>query len=195
MTRHAGYESHEYDRLVERDFKPYSRGHQVMYLQAIAELMRAHPAGSVRVLEAGFGIGWGLDQMVASGILKSYVGYEPNRDSFNYVASRYSNRDGMALDPRLCLLNLGFKPNLDPAFDVAFCIEVIEHVPMDEHVTFLGGLYSMAPVLYLSTPDKDKKPTEGVRTKDDWVMRIMEAGWAHVDVMTKEWTYLYRCTK
>jgi hypothetical protein len=162
VTRQAGYESHEYDRLKERKFRPYSRGHQVMYLQAIAELKRDFAPGSVRVLEAGFGIGWGLGEMLKAGILKSYVPYEPN---------------------------------LAPDFDAAFCIEVIEHVPMDQHVDFLRGLHRQSPLLFLSTPDKDKKPTEGVRTKDDWVMRLIEAGFSKVDVMTKEWTYLYRCTR
>jgi hypothetical protein len=66
---------------------------------------------------------------------------------------------------------------------------------MDQHVDFLRGLHRQSPLLFLSTPDKDKKPTEGVRTKDDWVMRLIEAGFSKVDVMTKEWTYLYRCTR
>lgn len=194
MTRQAGYESKELDRLKERDFRPYSKGHRVMYLQAIAELMRDHPAGSVRVLEAGFGIGYGLGEMIRAGILKSYVGYEPNKDSFNYTWDLPEVMQAKrTMD--IALFPLAFEPNLDPAFDVAFCIEVIEHVAMEDHVTFLKGLYQMAPVLYLSTPDKDKVPAEGVRTKDDWVLRLMEAGYAHVDVMTKEWTYLYRCSK
>jgi 2-polyprenyl-3-methyl-5-hydroxy-6-metoxy-1,4-benzoquinol methylase len=190
LTRQAGYESREYDRLVERDFKPYSRGHQVMYLQSIADILAERGERNTRVLEAGFGIGWGLDKMVEANILRSYVGYEPNKDSFNYVRGRYPITNSLAL-----LLNLPFEPNLDPAFDVAFCIEVIEHVAMADHVEFLKGLHRMAPRLYLSTPDKDKVPREGVRTKDDWVMRLMEAGFTKVDVMTKEWTYLYRCTR
>jgi 2-polyprenyl-3-methyl-5-hydroxy-6-metoxy-1,4-benzoquinol methylase len=191
VTRQAGYESHEYDRLKERKFRPYSRGHQVMYLQAIAELKRDFAPGSVRVLEAGFGIGWGLGEMLKAGILKSYVGYEPNKDSFNYVKGQFL--PGGPVD--LYLLNLPYEPNLAPDFDAAFCIEVIEHVPMDQHVDFLRGLHRQSPLLFLSTPDKDKKPTEGVRTKDDWVMRLIEAGFSKVDVMTKEWTYLYRCTR
>jgi hypothetical protein len=206
LTRQAGYESREYDRLVERDFKPYSRGHQVMYLQSIADILAERGERNTRVLEAGFGIGWGLDKMVEANILRSYVGYEPNKDSFRYVLDRYPRAAGvMHLSPgtnpsaqgeyETLLLNLPFEPNLDPAFDAAFCIEVIEHVAMADHVEFLKGLYAMAPRLYLSTPDKNKVPREGVRTKDDWVMRLMEAGFSKVDVMTKEWTYLYRCSR
>jgi 2-polyprenyl-3-methyl-5-hydroxy-6-metoxy-1,4-benzoquinol methylase len=184
----AGYESFEYDRLVERGFRPYSRGHRRMYEKPIAELVAEgwSGRGGVRVLEAGFGIGWGLDQMsMVPGLLQSFVGYEPNKDSFAYVKGRHA-------EANVLLLNFTFEPNLDPAFDVAFCIEVIEHVPGDHHDSFLRGLHMMAPRLYLSTPCARKKPTEGVRTQQEWT-DMLRGIFARVDVDDSEWTTLYTC--
>ena len=197
-------DSREYDRLKERGFKPYSKGHREMYEKAIRDMNTwggygnpppsplKHPAGA-RVLEAGFGIGWGLDRMLHESVLRSYVGYEPNKDSFDYVKGRYL--PGGPVD--LLFLNLPFEPNLDPAFDVAFCIEVIEHVPMDKHEAFLAGLRQMAPVLYFSTPDSHKVPREGVRTMDQWLAMLLRVGYdsrkLHFD--DSEWTTFYRCER
>lgn len=181
--------SKEYDRLKERGFKPYSAGHRRMYELAIERMgNEAGPRGA-RVLEAGFGIGWGLDEMVRAEVLKSYVGYEPNKDSFDYVQARYPDRENMLLLP------LTFEPNLDPAFDYALCIEVIEHVPMEDHARFLLGLRSMAPTLFLSTPDITRHRTEGVRTEAEWVALLHAAGFSKVATDSKSWTTFYWCKR
>jgi 2-polyprenyl-3-methyl-5-hydroxy-6-metoxy-1,4-benzoquinol methylase len=88
----------------------------------------------------------------------------------------------------------GFTPaRVGYIFDFAFCIEVIEHVPMDDHVRFLRDLRRLSPVLFFSTPDKNKVPAEGVRTVSDWTRVIREAGFTDVSVDMSRWTYLYRC--
>lgn len=191
-------DSREYDRLVERGFKPYSAGHRRMYEKAMATMYRDGPTPA-RVLEAGFGIGYGLDQMVASlGLLKSYVGYEPNKDAFDYVHARYP----MASTPRsrpdytnMLLLNLPFRPNLDPAFDYAVCIEVIEHVPMEGHLDFLRGLCAMAPVLCFSTPDIVRQPREGVRAAGEWLDLLTRAGYVSLVMDASEWTNYYEARR
>lgn len=191
-------DSREYDRLKERGFKPYSKGHRSMYEKGIAHMKFFGFDASARVLEAGFGIGWGLDRMVEEKLLRSYVGYEPNKDSFDYVNSRYETIRALVTAaplPDMLLLRLPFEPNLDPAFDVAFCIEVIEHVPMAEQEAFLRGLCQMAPTLYFSTPDKRRQPSEGVRTDPEWLALLAQAGFLRVYIDTSEWTTFYRCER
>jgi SAM-dependent methyltransferase len=168
------YESREFEQLKRRNFKPYSAGHQAMYLEPIAELAGRR----LHIFEAGFGIGFGLDKMVEAGIVESYYGCEPNPDSFDYVQQRY------AKDPRVKLIRA--------EFGVAFCIEVIEHVPMEEHTMFLARLGQLTSRLYFSTPDKDKS-REGVRTKAEWLGILAAAGWRDVTVNQSHWTYLYTC--
>jgi len=180
-------DSREYQQLVRRKFRPYSRGHQMMYLKPITQLS----GNRHRILEAGFGIGFGLDRMVTAGIIGDrYVGCEPNTDSFLYVQSRHSRTPNIELVPS------GFLDmDVDGEFDHAFCIEVIEHVPMDQHLEFLTKLRDAAPMVWFSTPDKDRVPREGVRTKDEWVDLLHSAGFSRVFVDTSHWTYLYECER
>lgn len=198
------YESTEYDRLVKRKFKPYSLGHQRMYTKAIerihAELPRTEVAEArARIFEAGFGIGFGLQKMVEAGIVESYTGCEPNRASYDYTAGIvaglkplerihiYNESFGQVLADRMA--EHGFEQY---PFDEAFCIEVIEHVPMDQHLEFLIALRQMAPRLWFSSPDKTKS-REGVRTIKEWTTLLKQARFEKVDVDVSEWTYLYEC--
>lgn len=186
----AGYESKEYERLVKRGFKPYSRGHRMMYEHAIDAIKKT--ADPANIFEAGFGIGWGLDRMLEEGVVDVYVGCEPNADSFKYT------RDRLGLNPRVTLYPKAFdysfeSPDGEKPFDEAFCIEVIEHVPLNDQLAFLEGLRALAPRLWLSTPDKDRVPSEGVRTMKEWVALIKEAGFESVEVNMAHWTYLYEC--
>lgn len=193
----AGYESKEYERHVKRNFKPYSRGHRAMYETAVQAIGKT---GQARIFEAGFGIGWGLNHMLEAGVVKEYVGCEPNADSFKYT------NDALGMHPKVGMLIHGpFVPDIVEdlqvhyerdsgyPFDEAFCIEVIEHVPMGEHLDFLKGLRQLAPRLWFSTPDMVKVPKEGVRTAAAWVELLHEAGFRTVDVNTQNWTYLYEC--
>lgn len=190
----GGYESKEYERLVGRNFKDYSLGHRRMYLKAIEAI--AAGKGESRVLEAGFGIGYGLKEMGLAGILESYVGYEPNFDSFNWTQANMSGWIGIPAG-RTLLLNMGFEvPALNPKFDDVFCIEVIEHVPESGHLDFIRNLGTvLAPegTLWFSTPDKIKAPKEGVRLTGEWVQMLHDAGFASVLVDVSEWTHLFRC--
>lgn len=181
-------DSREFDRLKERGFGPYSLGHRRMYEKAIATMRSVGPTPA-RVLEAGFGIGYGLGEMDKAGILAAYVGYEPNRASFIYTKAKYQHGDNMLL------LNVPFLPNLDPLFDFTVCIEVIEHVPTEDHLTFLTGLRTMAPVLCFSTPDITRQPREGVRTAGEWLDLLARAGFGYVRMDSAEWTTYYEAVR
>lgn len=169
----------EFENLRNRNFKDYSLGHRIMYEVPI----RLLTGGRHRILEAGFGIGWGLDQMMKAGCIERYVGYEPNKDSFNYVAERIK-------EPNIELRKGGFERQKPT--DHVFCIEVIEHVPMDAHARFLADLRaSTAGTLWMSTPDVRKHRSEGVRTCDEWKAMLQAADFSDVTVHREQWTVLF----
>ena len=66
---------------------------------------------------------------------------------------------------------------------------------MDEHLAFLKQLHSLAPRLWFSTPDKVAVPQEGVRTYQEWVALLKEAGYGEVKVDMSQWTYLFECIR
>lgn len=189
----AGYESFEYDRLVERGFKPYSKGHRRMYESAIERMGRIAGPRGARVFEAGFGIGWGLGAMLDADVLREYEGCEPNVDSFAYTAKTFADHERAS---SLTLFNSAFRLPLSGgsrSFDFAVCIEVIEHVPAGGHLAFLRDLRLMAPTLFFSTPDKTRVPREGVRTYLDWLGLLAQAGFPSVECDRSNWTDLYVC--
>lgn len=190
-------DSREYDRLKARGFKPYSAGHRAMYEIAIQEIKAAE--GTADIFEAGFGIGWGLEAMLGAGIVNTYVGCEPQVDSYNYtegqVTRNWPKHEGIWLrhEPFGPVLAEDLTADGVAPFEFAFCIEVIEHVVPAGHLRFLQELRRLAPVLYFSTPDIDKVPKEGVRTRKEWEALLHEAGYESVQVNTNHWTYLYTC--
>ncbi len=196
MTRPVNevYESKEYERLVKRGFKPYSLGHQRMYANAIDRIKAERPDG-VRIFEAGFGIGFGLQKMVEAGIVKSYTGCEPDQPSYDYTAGQVA---GLKPLHHIDIYHDSFDQTMANGltahgqYDEAFCIEVIEHVPMDQHLEFLIALRQMAPRLWFSSPDKNKSK-EGVRTVKEWTTLLKQARFESIDVDVSEWTYLYEC--
>lgn len=172
----------EFENLKRRDFRDYSVGHQIMY-EAPVQLLRQK---KWTICEAGFGIGWGIHKMLEHDVIGQYVGYEPCAESFEYVRKNYH-------DGRLELHKRGFEyPGRK--FDHVFCIEVIEHVPMDGHAGFLSDLRkTTGRTLWMSTPDVTKHKTEGVRTPEVWKRMLHEAGFADITVHREQWTVLFVC--
>lgn len=137
------------------------------------------------IREAGFGIGWGLDRMVEAKIIRTYSGCEPCADSFNYVKQNRGGRPNVFLSPE------PFRRD-GAVYDHVFCIEVIEHVPLDGHARFLEDLRaSTGRTLWMSTPDVRKHRSEGVRTCDEWKALLHAAGFRDVTVHTEQWTVLF----
>jgi 2-polyprenyl-3-methyl-5-hydroxy-6-metoxy-1,4-benzoquinol methylase len=187
-------DSREYDRLKDRNFRDYSEGHRHMYLSAIDQI--GAEDRSVSIFEAGFGIGYGLKQMLAADIVGRYVGCEPQVDSYNYTVKEMAEE---ALAERLTLVHAPFGEDMVDAykgeFSHAFCIEVIEHVPLELHADFIGRLAAMlAPsgTLWLSTPCSKRNAREGVRTTEEWEAMLRHQ-FGEVTVDRSRWTYLYRC--
>lgn len=190
-------DSREYDRLVDRGFKDYSKGHREMYLRPISHIIRERRG--VPIFEAGFGIGYGLKQFLGAGIVRNYVGCEPQVDSFNYTVGEMARRPDDV--EKLNLIHSPFSHDLAKThaggFEHAFCIEVIEHVPPEGHLGFLEDLKRvLAPgngsTLWLSTPCIKRNAREGVRTTEEWEA-MLRSLFGYVEVDRSQWTYLYRC--
>lgn len=186
------HEARELRELRRRGYRPYSAGHQAMYEVPLALMRRNERSKQVYlILDVGFGIGWGLDRMIEEGIvgsLDSYVGYEPDRESFDFVAGRHGHHSSVTL------INEPFRAASGIPYDHVFCIEVIEHVPLDEQDLFLTALCKAAcgGTLWLSTPDSDRCD-HGVRPTAEWRQMLARAGFGNVTVHQDQWTTLYIC--
>lgn len=182
--------SREYAQLMRRGGRPYSAGHRVMYDTPLTLMSRNERATEkFSILDVGFGIGYGLDRMVDAGVIGEYVGLEPDDASFRYVATRHGHREGVTL------LNERFADGVVMKAEHVFCIEVIEHVPADEHEQFLGDLFKAAlgGTLWLSTPDMDRCPEHGVRSAAKWDGMLRAVGGCDVVHFDTQWTDLWCC--
>ncbi len=176
----------EYDRMKGRSGQPYSLGHRIMYDFPIKLMTETKQ----RILDVGFGIGYGLEKMVVKGIIADYVGIEPDDRSFAYVA-------GKPWAGNVRLIHGAFPEaatGVRPAQQV-FCIEVIEHVAMGEHIRFLAGLRALVEpggTLWLSTPDATKN-AHGARAAPDWESCILAAGFRRCTIHEEQWTTMFVC--
>jgi len=170
----------EYENLRKRRFGEYSAGHRAMYEVPI----RLMAGKKFSIIEAGFGIGWGLQQMLKADVVDHYIGYEPNADAFNYTKTQISSG--------LVELRLGpFKDTGESAQHV-FCIEVFEHVPPSLWNRFLLDLrLATAGTLWLSTPNRLKQKREGVVSPDEMKDMLEAADFPSTTVHQEQWTTLY----
>lgn len=174
----------EFRALEKRGFEPYSVGHQVMY-QVPITLMRDQKK---KILDVGFGIGWGLAQMVATEVIERYVGFEPDTESYIYVKRRFGKTKGVEL------INAPFAGHADE-FDHVFCIEVIEHVEMSQHSDFIKRMAdscTLQGTVWISTPCKLRNDRHGVRPTEEW-LGIIREHFSDVVVHQDQWTTLYVC--
>jgi hypothetical protein len=174
----ATLECNEFENLQRRKGTDYSLGHRLMYETPIKLLTGAKRS----IVEAGFGIGWGLDQMVKADIIHRYVGYEPHPEAFEYVRQRHDHV------PSVSLVKGNFQAT--PGANHVFCIEVIEHVPADQHRNFIAMLRASGKTLWLSTPDKNRVASEGVRTTAEWKELLKVGGYSDVITHDEQWTTL-----
>lgn len=177
-------ECNEYQAAVDRRWEPYSLGHRIMY-DAPIKLMGGQKNS---VLEVGCGIGYGLDEMCRAGVTKSYLGFEPCLDSFNYISNKYAS------NYEIKLLN-SFFTGTEEVFDYVFCIEVIEHVEPENRNKMLVDLFkATGKALFLSTPDRERD-AHGVYTAAELKAALKAVGFADVVVLREQWTDLYICTR
>lgn len=164
----------EYDRLKKRKFKPYSKQHQQMY-RIIVELLRGTP---VKILEVGYGIGYGLDRFVDCGAINKYIGFEESRKCHAYVSSKHPDDriefycgDFASLDASV----------LQGFADVTICIEVIEHVESDlkNFIKNLREVTAPGGVLFLSHPSIEVE-SHGRFTNTQVARMLRDVGFGNV---------------
>jgi 2-polyprenyl-3-methyl-5-hydroxy-6-metoxy-1,4-benzoquinol methylase len=177
----------EYSELLRRNYGIYSLGHRLMYQVPLLLMMRSDAAPQrFSILDVGFGIGWGLEQMIEADVIERYRGFEPDQDSFEYVRNRHGKNS------RLTLLNAEF--SAADEFDHVFCIEVAEHVAPPALKKFLAGLRrSTRGTLWFSTPDSVRVPQHGALPAEQWSKLLRAAGFRSVTHHAEQWTDLYCC--
>lgn len=146
-----------------RNWQPYSSVHRGVYEKAKQSIC-AHAETTRRVpraLEIGAGIGFGAD------LLRAYADLtlvEPNPRCQQHLHTK-----GWAAMKSL--------DEVTGTFDVATCIEVLEHLPPIEVPAFLRRIRDLAPWAIFSTPNR-KKNAHGRRTVLEWKHTFAENGWA-----------------
>lgn len=178
----------EYEHLVSRQFKDYQPMHQALY-KVIVELLRNKPAN---ILEIGFGIGYGLHELLKANCINTYFGIEKDKDCFdyvrNYIPTKYWDSSTILLENNNWLTYDGvtFTTYCKYLFDFSLCIEVIEHLNNKEEVIQTINKISKytKKYLFLSTPDKNTDP-HGKFTKQEVKEIILNSGFK--EVVSIEW--------
>lgn len=176
-------ECNEAAALRQRGGKPYSEGHRAMYLTAV-ELLRRTRAS---VNEFGFGIGYGLGELVKAECVGDYWGCEPCAEAFEHTWTQFGATPGVTL------VRGGWRDAVAPMADYAFAVEVLEHLPPEDRAPFLQHmLKTTRHALFLSTPDS-RTSLHGVLTAPELLALLAEAGWRAVAVPA-QWTTFYLAT-
>lgn len=177
----------------KREGKEYSLGHRAMYESAIA-LLQDKPA---KILEVGFGIGWGLDKMLKANCVDEYLGVEPCKESFDFVTQYLeTNPNPKVTLEHACWTDL-MESRIEKDFiaDFSFCIEVLEHIPGHEHYAFLKKLAKFTDkALFLSTPNK-KTSSHGLVAPDQCADFLKLAGFKSVTWIEWQWTTFFTAMK
>jgi 2-polyprenyl-3-methyl-5-hydroxy-6-metoxy-1,4-benzoquinol methylase len=191
--------SREADAHRARGGKPYSLGHQKMYTAPI-EMLKGAGLPAVDVLDVGAGIGFGMRQLLRSGVVANYYGVEPDAEAFALLAWHMGTHQSLqgtaANEIELIaddfLVACADKPEALPAVDYVFCIEVIEHVAAADVPTFLQEIHKRTKrALFLSTPDAATS-THGVATVQEW-KRVLKLAGFDVVTIQRHWTTLFIC--
>lgn len=177
----------EFVALKERDGKPYSLGHQKMYL-SMAEVITGN--GECSVLDVGCGIGYGIEVLLEKGHKGTITAIDPEIDCINYLRrEKFSHLPkGLSIEHG-GLLDEGF---VSGEFDFVFCIEVVEHLNPSEVSAFFTKLRKHTKKnLFLSTPDS-RRYGHGALPAYEWERILSDSGFKTVKI-EQQWTTLFIC--
>lgn len=157
----------EYDQLVSRGFKPYSRQHIALY-ETIACLLSETESS---IIEIGGGIGCGYSILKEKNCFNEYLFIEPSKKCCDYVKENLSihplNQDFMSVE-------------ISKIYDYSLCIEVIEHIgDIDLIRWFKKTMANTKIASFISTPDK-RTDSHGVYTKEYVYDCMINAGYSSV---------------
>jgi len=175
----------EYDNLVARGFKPYSEWHRAIYDGAF-ELYH-HNESTITILDAGCGIGYGYESMVNHRVMGVYVGVDPDKQSIDYCKQKFVSN---ATFHRRGFMS--FEEQYE--FDLAFCVEVIEHVDENDRSAFLKKVVQSAKVAFISTPDVTKN-AHGVYTPSRMIDLLRTGLELNAVAIPRDNTILYVASK
>lgn len=174
----------EVEKLKERHYQPYSEGHRKMYTVPI-DLLSGQQKHSI--LDVGFGIGFGLSEMIKCDCFTSYTGLEPDIETYQFVKnnSLYGHQNINLINQSLLLYEGLIQ-------DYVFCIEVIEHIEEKDLDIFIRKLSNnTGKCMFLSTPDIRDSP-HGIKTSLEW-RELLFAGFSDVVFVRSQWTTLFVC--
>jgi SAM-dependent methyltransferase len=109
-----------------------------------------HPAGVLRVLDAGCGSGYGASLLASVGPQVTVLGVDNSAEAIDYATSHYA-----APNLRFLLADcLSLPPDLGE-FDLVVAFEVIEHLADPEpFLRAVGSLLAPSGILVVSTPNR-----------------------------------------
>jgi hypothetical protein len=178
--------------MLARGGRDYSIGHQRMYLGPCQLLSDSRS----RVLEVGFGIGWGLKKLAACNVFREYVGYEADRNCCEFVRQFVLSDLGLKDGAKVRLEHadwgrLACPGDIPVGFGNVFCIEVIEHVDPAAIHDFLKRLrLACSGRLWLSTPDRNRSG-HGLYSPGEVRNLLGRAGFRDIACVPEQWTNLY----
>ena len=147
--------------------EPYSRDTPmwVEFFGRVADFIVAELAPRT-VLDAGCAIGLLVEALRERGV-----------DARGFDVSAYAISQVPAPLKPYCLVG-SVTDQIDGAFDLVTCIEVLEHVPRESAERALDNLTGCTDrVLFSSTPDDDNEPTHvNLRPPDQWVKEFATRG-------------------
>ena len=136
------------ERLVPGDVKSAVDYLHLLRHQVAYEYVKGQLAPSDKLLEVGFGEGYGSEMLLGS--CDSYTGVDVAEDAVDYAGETYG-----AANCKFDHYDGGVLPYDDESFDVVISFQVIEHVPEDVgFVRQLARVLKKGGRLYLTTPNK-----------------------------------------
>ena len=127
------------------------------------------------VVDVGCGVGTWLSVVIESGIadVLGVDGDYVNRDRLRIPADRFQARD------------LTKVVHLDRTFDLAFCMEVAEHIPPESADNIVETLAGLAPVVVFSAAIPFQGGTEHVNEQwpEYWAEKFAARGFIAIDLL------------
>ncbi len=156
----------------------------------VAEMLSDRPA---KILEVGFGIGYGLKTLINAKCLQRYLGVEIEKDCCEFVEPLSKDHDLTIINGNWLTIDDSQIKSWGRKADFSLCIEVIEHIASFNRQRFVARLLEHTDkALFLSTPNINTNG-HGVMTAEETKLLILGAGFKSVVYIEWQWTTLFIC--
>ncbi len=131
---------------------------------AVYEWIAEH-CGGLRVVDLACGEGYGSDLLARNAA--EAIGVDANPEAFEHARARY-RRSNLSFQR-------GLVEDFDREVDAVVFLQTIEHIHEPEKL--LAGIARIAPIAYISTPNRLTLAPEGAEKSDNpWHLREYDAG-------------------